>query len=178
MLGLDIRSLQTLAFSRWFAVHAMPVQNRREVLLDVLFVTSDATFSMIAKDLSLDNKSEVFYLDVAEFAPTAWWKHAGIGISRQWKPRNLKDELDSSGFGTLLDPPRLFRPFTMPELLDSSQQSALYYVGIQFQEMDSRNPHTLTFVASQEFHCTIDFAFGTEGSSEILQGLREVHVGP
>jgi hypothetical protein len=174
MMPFDFRLLQVLAGANWIAVHAMPVQDKRQALLDVVLVTAKERVRMIGRDLSLPNGDEAFCLDIHEFTPGGWWKDVGIGISTEWMPRNITEELVSTGFAKILAPPRLCRIFGKPDVLKLGQASLSAIVAVEFSTMDRCNSYRLTCVASQEFPCTIDFAITNVGCNELLRGLTEI----
>src|SRR5437660_8307817 len=115
----ETQLLHVLVVERWISAFAMPIQNRRDFLHDMVFSTSTTGIGITAMDVPTP-QGEFFRLVLAEFTPGGFWKETGIGISSEWTPRNIGDELKSASHSALMFPPRRYRVFTLPELYPSS----------------------------------------------------------
>src|SRR5947209_804986 len=98
--------LKQLITAEWQDVFAMPMRHRPSTLLDILFVTDQATVRLLGKDHLLRDGTEAFSLAVHEFVAGGWWKNAGEGVAAAWVAKSLKQELIQHCLGPLISPPR------------------------------------------------------------------------
>jgi len=103
----EVELVRQMRDLEWQEVLAMPVQKRRQDLLDVVLITQMRGIAVTADAFDLGGGEEGFRLLIFEHARSGWWSPES-----GWHARNLGQEWSDSLVQELLQPPRQLRFFT------------------------------------------------------------------
>ena len=176
MNGGEMQLLRDLVESEWLDVVAMPVQNNRSVLLDIVFSTEKGRIAVSGKAHSLSDGSEAFSLDIYLHRPNGWWTQSEDGTGA-WVPRNIKGELEIGPSKLLLSPPREVRFFTDPRMSERVHPKGNFLddcSGIEILKVVDEEIARMVLVASGHYPCAVEFGVDPTTWTSLLSGLVQM----
>ncbi len=162
--------------ANWLDIFAMPVQNRPNVLLDLVFVTPDVEIRLLGEDHLLPDGTEAFSLVGHQFSAGGWWKKLGEGVSTTWVARNIKDELVQRSMGKLLYPPRNVRFYSESQLEHAITIPGKLFAHCAAMELFKlAEGRVIRFViaASNDYPCALEYCCSDGECSNLLRGLKQ-----
>jgi hypothetical protein len=171
---LDTRLLRRLIESRWSSIVAMPVQNNRRILLDLVVALDDTSICFTGNAHAVNDTDEVFSLSMSLFTAGGWWKELGIGRNDRWRPRYISQELKAAGLEELFEPPRAISFFQhRPDAQSASPWLLNRCAAIVISNTRTDADVLIGIAASTEYPCCIELCCGRECNSR-FQDLEEM----
>lgn len=162
----------------WVDVFAMPVQNNRRVLLDLVFVTPGGRIRLLGRAHDLPDGEEAFSLATYPFQPGGIWQWGDEG-NEIWVPRNLKTELAMSSMNAILQPPRRVRFYSSPHLRSVLGASELLdrCAAIEFESsVEGEGACGLLIAASDDYPCAVEVGMTNDDRFKMLSELTEIDL--
>jgi len=177
----DMSLLTRVLANEWIGVKAMVPPQARDVLLDVVFITTEGAARLIGRAHSLrDTREEAFSLAIYEHVEEGWWKEDSPGQTA-WKPRNLRDEWISQSLRSILTPPRDVLYYSDPRLRERvfpAQGFLDNYTAIEFvKDVAEAGRKRIVISASDDDPCAIEVGTTSDRCDAILSRLVRLVPG-
>jgi hypothetical protein len=175
-MSLFSAQLAEVANSDWHDVFGMPVPQRQDILLDVVFVTQQCSIRLLGSAFAATPKEEVFSLTTFPFDPNNWWRPNNPAMT-PWKPKNIRKEMESRGYSCLLSDTRQIRYYISHELRSyavSTGRESILCSAVEFSKSDDGRLRRLTVSASVSHPCAVDYDLTEDLHSQLLSNMVEL----